>query len=229
MPAATNTILSPVHSAARRLLSLHALTLVAAYTALLWLRLALSSVTCPLRLHKRRTMAMVCLYENCVVRERPWCLPLCYDELPALTITLHCHHAAAVARPATASPPAPPWPRRTPPSLAPAATHAPSLLCCPVQGGYHSDLKRAWSGLEQTVATAAPNIQCARCSARLSLLPALQDQVAAGRCPVLPLLLLPSLPPRLHPPAAHFLFCIPCPSGAPAPQLAPPAPLHAVF
>ena len=80
MPSPNPTLLAPVQSLARLLLSLHALPLMAAYTALLWLRLALSSVSCRLLLERRRTAPLVCLYQNCVVREGP---PVCQGPLPA--------------------------------------------------------------------------------------------------------------------------------------------------
>lgn len=88
MAASAAALLAPV----RRLIALNVAPLLAALTAMLWLRAAVASCACRLSLRRCRCPAMLCLYTDC-------------------------------------------------------------------RGGYHSDLRAAWSSLERTVQSGAPGIK----------------------------------------------------------------------
>ena len=57
-------------AAVHRLLSLHAAWVLLAYTAMLWVRLAITSACCGVRLVRRRSPALVCLHTNSLVSAR---------------------------------------------------------------------------------------------------------------------------------------------------------------
>ena len=212
MPSATATLLSPVHSAARLLLSLHVLPLVVAYTALLWLRLALSSVSCRLRLERRRSAAMVCLYENCLVR-----VPDAH-RFAKMSFQLYRSLCIAVVQlpqhawPPTARRPLPGFAASRPPCFPTACCHVHPPYCAALCRGATTATSSAPGAAWSKPSPLPPLASCALAAPHASACCLL----CMTRCLFPPPLPLP-VPPGSHPPAAHFLLPFPCPL-APLPR-----------
>lgn len=124
-------------TAARRLLALHLLPVLAAWTLLAWACTALASACCVCRIERRRCPSLVVLYAHCVVSAGEG------ED----TAALHALPQAAF--------------QSTMRVCLPRRSYHPSIHTSTAvwQGGYHSDLQQAWRGLEQAVAVAAPEVK----------------------------------------------------------------------